>query len=267
MHPIERLRLVARAEGVSPSLLVREAAAALAGLGDDPVGMVTACRRLVERHAGVGPMWWLAARVLTAADPGAEAWRAVTELDEDATSATLAAALPGEATTLLVGWPAQVGDAVRMRGDLEVLLVDCAGEARGLAHRLRNLGMEVLEVPDAGLGAAVLQSDLVLLEASALGADGFVAPRGSYAAEAVADRAGIPVWVVAGVGRVLPRPLWEAVGQRLGEGSDEPWDRLEEVVPLTLADQVAGPQGIGPVADASGRVDCPVAPELLRPAG
>ncbi|HEX2063696.1 MAG TPA: hypothetical protein VHE80_04660, partial [Acidimicrobiales bacterium] len=249
MHPIERLRLVARAEGVSPSLLVREAAAALAGLGDDPVGTVTACRRLVERHPAIGPMWWLAARVLTAADAGVEAWRVVTELDEDPTSARLAAALPADATTLLLGWPAQAGDGVRMRGDLEVLLVDCAGEARGLAHRLRNLGMETVEVADAGLGAAVLQSDLVVLEASALGPDGFVATRGSYAAAAVGNRAGIPVWVVAGVGRALPAPLWEALGRRLGQDLDEPWERSDEVVPLALADQVVGPHGASPAAD------------------
>ena len=265
MHPIERLRLVARAEGVSPSLLVREAAAALAGLSEDAAGTVTACRRLVERHPAVGPMWWLAARVLTAADGGGEAWRVVAELDEDPTPATLAAAIPGDSTTLLVGWPALVGDAVGMRGDLEVLLVDCAGEARGLAHRLRTLGMEAVEVPDAGLGAAVLQSDLVVLEASAIGPDGFVGTRGSYAAAAVANRAGIPVWVVAGVGRALPGPLWEAVGRRLGQDLDEPWERLDEVVPLVLADQVVRPLGIGPAADALGRADCPVAPELLRP--
>ncbi|MGH9208547.1 MAG: hypothetical protein ACRD1G_18670, partial [Acidimicrobiales bacterium] len=64
MHPIERLRYVARADGAGPSALVRAAAGALAGFSGEPVALVTACRRLVDRHPAVGPMWWLAARVM-----------------------------------------------------------------------------------------------------------------------------------------------------------------------------------------------------------
>ena len=45
---------------------------------------------------------------------------------------------------------------------------------------------------------------------------------GSHAAAAVAHHAGVPVWVVAGVGRVLPQRMWEALTQRLDEGEDEP---------------------------------------------
>ena len=47
MHPIERLRYVARAAGEGPGLLAGEAAGALAAFADDPQGLVTACRRLV----------------------------------------------------------------------------------------------------------------------------------------------------------------------------------------------------------------------------
>ena len=73
---MERLRSVARATGTGPGLLVPEAAAALARLDGDPAALVTACRRLVDRHPDVGPVWWLASRVLCAADPVDEAWRA-----------------------------------------------------------------------------------------------------------------------------------------------------------------------------------------------
>ena len=74
MHPIERLRYVARANGIDASILVRETATALAGVvADEPVGVVPASRRLVDRHLTTGPMWWLVARVLTAADPVAGA--------------------------------------------------------------------------------------------------------------------------------------------------------------------------------------------------
>jgi len=255
MHPIERLRHVARAEGAGASLLVREAAGALAGFGADPPGMVTACRRLVDRHPAVGPMWWLAANVLAAGEPVAAAWRAADELDGDPTPAGLAKELPDDATVVVIGWPELSADALRRRGDLEVLVVDAAGEGSGLARRLRGAGVDAIDVPDAGLGAAVAESDLVLLEAGAIGHDGLVAVAGSRAAAAVAQHAGTPVWVVAGVGRALPDALWEALVDRLGLDVSEPWDRLDEVVPLDLVDEVIG----------SRKPTCSVAPELLKP--
>ncbi|HEX9970223.1 MAG TPA: hypothetical protein VGB03_08795 [Acidimicrobiales bacterium] len=255
MHPIERLRHVARAEGAGASLLVREAAGALAGFGNDPAGMVTACRRLVGRHPAVGPMWWLAARVLAAPEPVAAAWRSADDLDADATPQSLAADLPDDATVVVVGWPDLSADALRRRADLEVLVVDAGGEGSGLARRLRGAGVDALDVPDAGLASAVTESDLVLLEANALGPDAFVATAGSRAAAAVARHAGTPVWVVAGVGRALPAALWHALVERIGADQSEPWDRIDEVVPLDLVDEVVGQR----------EPDCAVAPELLKP--
>ncbi|MDP9070512.1 MAG: hypothetical protein M3N68_04370 [Actinomycetota bacterium] len=263
MHPIERLRSVARAEGVSPSALVREAAGALAGFGHDPVGLVTACRRLVDRHPAVGPVWWLAARVLTAGET-AEAWRAVEDVAADETSVRLGANLPQDGRLVVLGWPEQVVEAVRRRGDLEVLVVDCGGEASGVAHLLRGVGVDAVDVPDTGLGAAVASADLVALEAWALGPGGVVAVSGSRAAAAVAHHAGIPVWAVAGVGRALPAPLWDAMAARLHRSAEGTWDRLEEVVPAGLLEEVAGPAGCQPAAEAVRRADCPVAPELLK---
>src|SRR3954454_5309828 len=105
MHPIERLRHVARVEGAGPSRLARDAAGALASFGDDPTGLVTACRRLVERHPTAGTMWWLAARVLAAPDPVGEAWRAAEELDDDPTSAAVLRALPSDGAIATLGWP------------------------------------------------------------------------------------------------------------------------------------------------------------------
>ena len=103
----------------------------------------------------------------------------------------------------------------------------------------------------------------VLVEASALGPDGFVAPAGSRAAAAVARHSGKDVWVVAGAGRVLPSRLWDALSARV-EAMGEPWELEEEIVPLDLATHVAGPAGVGPAAEAPKRADCPIAPELLR---
>lgn len=261
-HPIERLRWVARAEGAGASLLTREAAGALASIGDDLPGLVTGCRRLIDRHPAVGPLWWLAARALAAEEPMRECYVAASDLDADTTSSVLAAHLPDETTVTTLGWPEQAGDALRRRGDAEVLVVDSKDEGPSFCRRLSADGVEAFDVTESGLGGAVRESGLVLLEASALGPTGFVATAGSLAAAAVAKGLGVDVWVVAGVGRVLPGRLWEALVARL-EGTDDPWALEDEVVPLEWATAVAGPASIGSVDDAVKRADCPVVPELL----
>lgn len=265
MHPIERLRLVARAKGEDAGAVARDAAAALAGFSDDPRALVTACRRLVERQPASGPVWWLASRVLTAADPGTEAWMAAEELGEDATPAALAAALPDDATVVVLGWPEQAAGALRRRGDVRALVVDALGDGAGFAARLDRDGGDCALVPESGLAAAVTAADLVLLDASALGPDGFVAVAGSRAAASVAWTAEVPVWVVAGVGRVLPARLWAAVTAALA--SDEPWEAACDVVPLALAGAVVGPAGPEPAGQAGVRAAIAVAPELIGPAG
>ena len=263
MHPIERLRHVARAEGTGPSLLAREAASALAGFADDPTGLVTACRRLVERHPTAGTMWWLAARVLAATDPVGEAWRAAEELQDDDTPSVLLRALPTEGSVAVLGWPEQAGDALRRAGEVELLVIDAGGRWTGVTDRLARRGIDAIDVPEGGLGAAVAVADLLVLEASALGPGGFVAESGSRAAAAVARHAGIPVWVVAGVGRVLPNRLWQTLVTLL-EADIDPWYADDEVVPLDLADEVVGPGRLTSGDAAVKRADCPIPPELLR---
>lgn len=263
MHPIERLRYVARASGADQPLLVRETAHALAAFRDDPAGLVAACRRVIERHPTSGPLWWLCARVLTSPDGQREAWAAADELDGDPTGRHLAHGLPDEGTVCVVGWPEVATEALVRRGDVAVLAVDSAGEASGLVRRLEHAGLEAEDVPPSGLAAAVSEADVVLLEAVAMGPDGFVAVSGSVAAAAVARHVGVPVWVVAGAGRRLPGRMWGAVRARLEGGALEPWLRDEEVVPSALVDQVWGPAGSGPPAEAMAGTDCPIAPELI----
>ena len=261
MHPMERLRMVARASGEEPGLLAREAAAALAGCADDPRALVMACRRLVDRQAASGPLWWLAARVVAAADPGTEAWLSAELLREDITPAVLAAALPDDAVLTVLGWPEQVTDALRRRGDAQVLVVDSLGDGSPLVAALDRVGTQASLVPEGGIGAAVACSTLVLLDASAVGPGGLLAVTGSRAAAAVAYTEEIPVWVVAGVGRILPDRLWRAMVGKVTALVD-PWDADWEVVPLELATAVVGPGGPLAPADALALVDCPDAPEL-----
>jgi hypothetical protein len=266
MHPIERLRMVARASGEDPGLVAREAAAALAGCADDPRALVMACRRLVDRQAAAGPVWWLAARVVAAADPESEAWRSAEILRDDPTPAVVAAALPDDVRLTVLGWPEQVTETLRRRGDASVLVVDSLGDGSPLVAALQRSGGDAVLVPEAGIGAAVASCDLLLLDASAVGPGGFIAVTGSRAAAAVAYTEQIPVWVVAGAGRILPDRLWEAMVTAVTAAGD-PWDADWELVPLALATAVVGPEGPLAPADALARADCPDAPELTGPPG
>ncbi|MEY2433127.1 MAG: hypothetical protein QOC92_2852 [Acidimicrobiaceae bacterium] len=263
VHPIERLRYVARSSGAPQEVLVRETAGALAALGFDPPGLVTACRRILDRHPLSGPMWWLAARVLTGNDPTAEAWNAADEITADDTADVLGYGIPDDAVVCVLGWPDVIGDALPRRGDVQVLVVDTLGEGSGLVRRLLHADVEADDVPMAGLGAAVADSDLVLLEATAIGPTGFIGVAGSRAAAATAKHAGIPVWLVGGVGRLMPKRMWDALAGRL-DTMGEPWELDDELVPMDLIDRIVMSAGVLEVADALMRIDCPIAPELFK---
>lgn len=268
MHPIEHLRYVARASGADPVMVAREAADALAEMARvQPAGLVPACRRLVDRHVAAGPVWWLSARILRGEDPARAARQAALELEADPTGDHLADLIPDEATALVVGWPDVVAQALRRRGDVEVLALDWSGEGEQFARRLRDRGAMAVAVPESGAGPAAAVADLVLVEALAAGPGGLLATPGSMAAAAVATHRQVPVWAVAGVGRVLPDQLWDALVQRLDDSGEEPWDRQVEVVPAGMLTQVVGPGGPWPTGEALRDATCPAAPELFRPAG
>src|SRR6185295_9242420 len=164
----------------------------------------------------------------------AEAWKATEELEHDPTANHLVRLLPEDARLTVVGYPELTALGLPKRGDVEVLAIDASGDGTQLARRLRNADVDAIDVPDAGVAAAVAASDVVVLEASSLGPTGFVAPTGSRAAAAVAKHAGIPVWLVAGVGRALPSRFWDAA--TAGLGGDEPWEEAEDLVQLDLVD-------------------------------
>jgi hypothetical protein len=266
MQPIEHLRHVARVEGADPAMLAREAAFALdAVAGTDPAGLVPSCRRLIERHVTNGPLWWLSARVLSSPEQGETARESAAALEADPTDRRLANALPDDTSVLVVGWPDIAAEALRRRGDLELLIVESGGEGDALARRLGRDGAEVSPVPDRGVGAAATVAGLVIVEALAAGPSGILAASGSLAAAAVAAQAGVPVWAVVGVGRALPDALWAALLSRFDDTGLEPWDRNGELVAASLIDSVVGPDGPGNPIDGLATTTCPVAPELLRP--
>jgi hypothetical protein len=264
VHPIERLRYVARSSGAPQELMVRETAMALASFADDPSGLVTACRRIVSRQLTAGALWWLCSRMLCAPEPFAEARAAVEEIEDDPTPRRLAAALPEGGDVAVLGWPPQIAAALSRRGDVSAMVIDTNGEAASFVGHLLHRDVEAFDVASAGLGAAVANAGLVVLDASAVGPDACIAASGSRAAAAVAHHAGVPVWLVAGVGRLLPGRIWDSLASRLDEVAD-PWELEDEIVPLDLIDQVVGPAGLESVADALRRTDCPIAPELFKP--
>jgi hypothetical protein len=255
--------MVARATGEDPSLLAQEAANAIANLHGDSATLVTACRRLLDRQPACGPLWWVGARVLSAPEPAEEAYVVARELVADRTPSVLGRELPEEARVTVVGWPGQAAQALRRRGDVEVLAIEAFGEGSALASQLRRAGTAVSVVPESGLGQAVVRSDLVLLEATALGETGLVAMAGSHAAAAVGYDAGVPVWVVAGVGRVLPAPLWEALRARVSENT-APGQSDNDIVPARLVDRVVGPAEVETFEAAVERADFSSVPELTR---
>lgn len=236
MHPIERLRMVARAGDDDGELLARETAVALASLASDPAALVMACRRLVQRQPAEGRLWWLCARVLAASDPAEEAYRADDELADDPTPDVLAALLPGGATVEVPGWMPAVRRALRQRRDVRLVRSDPFSSG---------------PVPD-----------LVVVEATALGPGGVVAAEGARRSAASAKDRGVPVWAVAGVGTVLPPELWDAALAALATpaGASSACD----VVGVDFLGDVVGPDGPEPFAEALTRPTCPAVPELTR---
>ena len=79
-------------------------------------------------------------------------------------------ALPDGATVCVVGWPDLIGEALLRRGDSTVLAVDTDDDGMGssaFVRRLQRADVDAEIVPTAGLAAAVLSSDLVVVEALA----------------------------------------------------------------------------------------------------
>src|SRR5829696_3525981 len=91
--PAERLRSVTRRH-VDDDRLAAEAADALAGFAGEPASLVVACRRVLAHHRAHGPLWWVCARILAAAEPATAAHAAVRDLEADRTGDRLGASLP-----------------------------------------------------------------------------------------------------------------------------------------------------------------------------
>jgi hypothetical protein len=250
VHPIERLRAVARAGAIDQTVLVQEAVAVLGSFAGDPAGLVTACRRLIDRHPGAGALWWACSRLLAASDVRAEARAIHADLARESVATALSLDLPGGAVVAVVP--------------------DVAGGS-DLPYDLTSWRDDLVVAHDPGaLHVDRDEPRILLVEAGAAGPDRFLAAGGTGDEVAAARDAGVPVWLVVDVGRRLPAPLFAALVDRVsrtprperarrpgrGPGSGE-----VEVVPIGGS---GGTTRVGRVVEPR-RVACPVAPELLRP--
>ncbi len=262
MHPIERLRYVARAQGADAEALVRETAGALRGLGLDPSGLVVASRRIVERHPTCAPLWWLCARLLTSPDPAATGRQVVQEMEEDGTVDALVGEVPEGATVATVGYPELAALALARRGAVRVLAVEADHLTSSFVQRLERRDVDCELVPTHAAAVAAAAADVVLVEADALDATRVVAPIGSAVLAAVATETGTPAWLVAGRGRRLPAPMLSAMLERLD--ADDPFAAEVESLPVASFAAVVGPDGRRPMSADATRPECELAPELLR---
>ena len=236
---------------------------ALGSLRADPANLVIACRRIVERHPELGPVWWLCAHLLTSNEPSALAWAMADEIDDDTAQRQIAAALPDEATVLTIGWPEIGGAALMRRGDARVLCADSRFQASSFMQRLERFDVECEPVPAESLARAAALADLVLLETIAASPSRILAPVGSHVVAAVAHSTGTPVWLAAGIGRRLPGQYVDAIAERVLGGSAA-WDLEIDDVPVGLVTHVGSIDGVSDEVADTLRPDCPFAPELLR---
>ncbi|MHB8439290.1 MAG: hypothetical protein ACYDD4_09030 [Acidimicrobiales bacterium] len=153
MHPIERLRYVARSGWAGPVSLASEAAYALAELHEhEPAAVLPACRRLLEHNPGCGPLWWVSARLLHGEDMWIEADRCVELLEGDPTDSLLDE-YSASRRVVRHGTVAELAaaDAVAIEVDAlgaDGMIVDV--DAAKLLEHARQMGIEVIAV--AGVG-------------------------------------------------------------------------------------------------------------------
>ncbi|MEX2100001.1 MAG: hypothetical protein WEB19_01170 [Acidimicrobiia bacterium] len=261
MLPFERLRALARYGGDDHGLAL-EAADCLADFASDPTQLVTVCRRLLAHHPTCGPLWWLCARAVAAPDLREATRDAVRLLDADRTAPRLASLLPfpHDEPVAVLGWPDTVAAALAERPDLDVLAIRM-GADRHLRARLAR-SEAPMRVVDETEAIAFGPSHL-LVEVMATSPTTAVVPEGVESL--LWSLANVQLWLVAGVGRLLPERMFATLRAEIERDDDlAPRATDTELLDVTKATRIAGPAGLDPPERLATRIDCPVAAELLR---
>jgi hypothetical protein len=272
VHPIEHLRYIARAKGVDAATLVRETAVALGSLRADPANLVIACRRIVERHVTVAPMWWLCSELLVAEEPDRLAWELADAIDSDPTAdlfaESLAAVWPGTATVLTVGYSDVLCAGLMELEDVAVWCADSGHSASSMVQRLERGGVASELVPFEGVGNAVGSVDAVVIEALVAAPHRVLAAAGTLAVAAAAYVVGTPIWLVTPLGTRLPPEYVDAIAA-VAFGDDAVLHREFDELPTALFTRVVTPEREANDRDQPAEAlvsKTPFAPELLRAA-
>ena len=261
-NPFERLRALARWSGDDDELAC-EAATALAALAGEP-GLVVGCRRMLAHHPDAATLWWVLAHVLASPEPRAAARACRDALDGDRTSDRLAAALPlqddGELLAV-VGWPTAADRALAERADIDVVAVRIDGIDPTWALRGRTTDRRVRVVEPwecSTLGVARLLVPVIALDDRHA-----VVP--AALEELLWECPTAEVWLLAGIGRVLPRPLLDALVGACACVDDVDARVAVSTLGYDRVARVVVPRGAEAPADAVAGHVCPVPAELLRP--
>jgi hypothetical protein len=254
--PFERLRALARYSG-DDAELVLEAADCLADFSGDPQ-LLTVCRRLLAHHPASGPLWWLCAHVVGAANPSRAAHDAARRLRDDRTATRLASVLPfpHDEPIAVLGWPEITGAALRDRPDLDVVVVRTPDGGNRLRYRLPRSELRARVVDETA--AMALEPSHVLVEVLATSPSTALVPTGTT--DLLWSLGTARLRLVAGAGRLLPERLFEVARLEVERNAEPVAESLE----VARAERVAGPSGLDFPERLATRVDCPVAPELLR---
>ncbi len=264
MHPIERLRYVARASHVPAKYLVRDTAMALSDfVGDDAVLLIS-CKRILDRQPSAAPLVWLVAHALGAPNPSSALWDAAEEIEGDKSAAALAYELPDDATIATIGWSDWLADVLRVRGDVGVVVIDLDGEAEYELETSADPDQHWLCVDPSGAGQALSEATHVVLGLDALGPEQSIARQGALMLAATAKHREMPVWGVAPTGFALPDRMYSGLARRWHESEATTiWERPVEEIETTLFDRIATHKGVVAAADALRMSGCPIVPELF----
>ena len=259
--PAERLRSVTR-RNVDDDRLAAAAADALAGFADEPASLVVACRRVLAHHRAHGALWWVCSRILAAADPATAAHVAMHELETDRTGDRLGATLPlleEDEIVAVIGYSSTIDDALLERFDIDAVAVRVEGDNPVAALRRRRSDHAVRVVDE--WDPVLAHTARLVVSATAIGPERALVAAGTGAALEAIGTGAREIWLVGGVGRVLPARVYDMIVSSL------PADAEFEEISIQRFDRLAGPRGVERPADATARIDCPVVPELLRPLG
>ena len=234
-----------------------------------PVAVRNVAEDLVRRQPALAPIVGMVNTIFLHLDDGPSDLAALmrdTERRIATSSALLAEVGSGlveqGAGVLTFGGSGSVKAVLSAAGATKPIFVSCAttlpdGEGVEMAADLAAAGVSVELIPDDEIAEVVAGCDLVMMGTSALGPTAAMAISGAAMVAKEARSAGVPLYLVASVEKVLPGPLFDrAVGAGAVEGRYEPVP-LGDVTAVVTEFGVLHPEAAGLLA-----AELQVAPQL-----